>query len=177
MRKSLLWSLILTIGASVWTLWSADRASEGLVAPVRRTLKATEPQVLFAHEAPQASAVALAWPAHWAAPEIASAVRNPFDPVAEPTPKPTRAPIVTVTGAPPPPPAIPAVAYRLVGKMMGADGRPVLYLQRDNQMVEARMGDTLSDGYTVESVGASSVTLIHTPSGTHATLDLPEVRD
>ena len=179
MRQSLAWALGLTVLASGWSLWSANQSMQTVVAPARRNLADASarlgPVSVGAHA--DAASAPVWMPPHWAAPVLAKASRNPFDPARKPTPAPTRPPRVVLTPEPTRAPEIPQALYQLVGKMMGPDGKPSLYLQHDNKIIEAHMGDTLSDGYTIEAVSASSVSLVHPASGHHVTLELPETRD
>lgn len=66
-------------------------------------------------------------------------------------------------------PAAPANPYRFAGEMRVGD-RTQRFLARGDDTFEAKAGDTLEDGYAVESVSASAIVLVHRPSGVKQTL-------
>lgn len=60
-------------------------------------------------------------------------------------------------------PSPPAVPYRVAGQVEHANGTRVV-LARGDRIFEVREGDTLDDGYRVESIKPDAVTLVHVPS-------------
>lgn len=82
--------------------------------------------------------------------------------------------------APPPPPpapvapAMPPFPYRVFGKFQAPDGKRIIYLVRDNRIVAIEKDMDLGDGFMVESVGESSIRIVHQPLGEHLTLPVPE---
>jgi hypothetical protein len=90
-----------------------------------------------------------------------------FAPRHAPQPKP--APVVAAppeTSAPPPP-----MPYRVAGQVT-VGGRGEVLLTKGDRVFTVRPGDTLEDGYRVEAIEPSRVTLIYTPLGTAHTLPL-----
>ena len=74
---------------------------------------------------------------------------------------------VEVAPEPPPPPQPPPMPYRVAGRVT-QQGLPHIVLAKGDRVFTVRPGDTLEDGYRVESIDARSVTLVYTP------LDIPQ---
>jgi hypothetical protein len=65
--------------------------------------------------------------------------------------------------APPPLPAAPQMPYRIAGQVL-QDGHTYVVLVRGDRVVfNVREGQTLEDGYRVESIRADGVTLVYLP--------------
>jgi hypothetical protein len=64
---------------------------------------------------------------------------------------------------PAPPPAAPPMPYRIAGQVV-LDGNTYVVLVRGDRVVfNVREGQTLEDGYRVESIRADGVTLVYLP--------------
>jgi hypothetical protein len=59
--------------------------------------------------------------------------------------------------------------YRIAGKMI-VEGSPQIVLAKGNAVVAVREGDSLDDGYRVESIKPDYVTLIYVPLGVRENL-------
>jgi cohesin domain-containing protein len=75
-----------------------------------------------------------------------------------PPPPPKAAPVVAAPPAPPPMP------YRVAG-FVAHDGGSHVVLAKGDRVMTVRIGDTLDDGYRVESIAADRVTLVYVPLG------------
>jgi hypothetical protein len=91
-------------------------------------------------------------PAREAMPELA---RDPFS-VGAP-----KKPVRTVVASAP---AIPANPYRFAGEMR-VGGAVQRFLARGDDTFEAKAGDVLEDGYTVDAVNDKEIVLLHRASG------------
>jgi len=90
-----------------------------------------------------------------------------FAPGNAPRPKP--APVVATlpeVSAPPPP-----MPYRVAGQV-NVGGRGEVLLTKGDRVFTVRPGDTLEDGYRVEAIEPSRITLVYTPLGTAHALPL-----
>jgi hypothetical protein len=79
------------------------------------------------------------------------------------SPKPA-APSAAAKAVPPPPPApvAPPMPYRVAGKVAHEGGTHVV-LAKGDRVLLVHVGDTLEDGYRVESIGAQDVVLTYLP--------------
>lgn len=59
---------------------------------------------------------------------------------------------------PPPKPVPPQVPYKLIG-IFGPRQRPIVTLQKDKELLNARVGETLEDVFVVREIGIDSVEL------------------
>jgi hypothetical protein len=85
-------------------------------------------------------------------------------------PRPKPAPILEARGeiaAPPPPP----MAYRVAGQVT-VGGKGEVLLAKGDRVFSVRPGELLEDGYRVEAIEPSRVTLVYTPLGTTHALPL-----
>lgn len=80
-------------------------------------------------------------------------------------------------------PAAPPIPYRIAGQVVQEDGMRIV-LSKGDRVFEVRKGDTLDDGYRVESIAPHSVTFVYVPLGVTqevpvagAGLDLPATRN
>ncbi len=92
---------------------------------------------------------------------------NLFAPLDAPQPKP--APVVATppaVSAPPPP-----MPYRVAGQVT-VGGRGEVLLTKGDRVFTVRPGDTLEDGYRVEAIEPSRITIVYTPLGTAHALPL-----
>lgn len=87
---------------------------------------------------------------------------DPFTPPKPPAPKP--APVVAVAPPPPPPPPAPPplrVPYRLMGGL-SEKGVPVsVFLALGNAVINAKAGDVLEGGYTLQSISPRELVFVH----------------
>lgn len=180
MRKGIRYALILTLISTVWTFWKGMAQENSAAVPVHPPLDAYARLTGESHtpsaSVPPSQGASSSLPPHWVPSSVAQATRNPFievPDVAPPPPVPKPEPKITVQE--PPPVHVPPLAYRLVGKVVGVNGLPVLFLQKGELVIEARPGVVLDDGYSVEEVGKNSVSVVHSVSGFHTTLNLPDI--
>jgi cohesin domain-containing protein len=75
---------------------------------------------------------------------------------------PPPAPAPAQASAGPTKPAPPPMPYRVVGKML-QQGAPQIVLAKGDAIVTAREGETLDDGYRVESIRRDHVTILYVP--------------
>lgn len=76
-------------------------------------------------------------------------------------PPPKRAPAAKVALPAPTPPPMP---YRVAGRVVH-DGVAHVVLAKGDRVLTVREGDTLDDGYRVQSIGSQGVTLVYLPLG------------
>jgi hypothetical protein len=107
---------------------------------------------------PREPVAAMEIPARASMPQL---VRDPFSAEA-----PVKKPVKTAIAAAP---AAPVNPYRLAGELR-VGGATQRFLARGDDTFEAKAGDTLDDGYAVESVSASAIVLVHRPSGARQAL-------
>ncbi len=81
-------------------------------------------------------------------------------------PPPKRAPALKVA---PPAPTAPPMPYRVAGRVVH-DGVAHVVLAKGDRVLTVREGDTLDDGYRVQSIGSQGVTLVYLPLGVPQTL-------
>lgn len=116
-----------------------------------------------------------ALPAQLNRPALDPANRDPFVVWTPPPPvviaKP--APVVPVVVAPPPPPQPPPHNLTFAGRMTAPDGSQLVYVNSGNTSLTLVAGQTLPNGYRVESITAQAVELSYPPMNTTARLDLP----
>ncbi len=75
---------------------------------------------------------------------------------------------------PPPVPMAPPHNLRFAGRMRTPEGRELVYVSLGDTGIVLVAGQTLPNGYRVESVTARSVELSYPPLNTRTRLDLPE---
>ncbi len=106
-------------------------------------------------------------------PALEAASRDPFaawqaSVATHPAPQPV-APVV----APPPPPAPPPLNLRYAGRMTGPDGTTQVFVLLGDTSLSASVGQTLPNGYRVETITAQAIELSYPPLNSTARLDLP----
>ena len=101
---------------------------------------------------------------------------NPFAPRSwePPAPAPVAARTVApvVVNATPPPAPPPPLPFRYLGQLSDGSDR-VIYLGAGEQLLPARLGDTLDGGYKVVALSATQIEFENTSSGTRQSLPLP----
>lgn len=80
--------------------------------------------------------------------------------VASWAPPPPKAAVVVAQK--PPPPTAPPLPFRYVGKKL-EEGRWEVYLERGEQLLIAREGETLAGQYAVKSIAPTTLTLVYLP--------------
>jgi hypothetical protein len=75
---------------------------------------------------------------------------------------PPRKPAAAAVEAAPPAPVPPPMPYRVAGRVVH-DGVAQVVLAKGDRVLTVREGDTLDDGYRVESIGPKGVTLVYLP--------------
>lgn len=71
---------------------------------------------------------------------------------------------------------VPPLPYRFAGQLLIDSGTEV-YLARGDEIIPVKQGDTVDGQYRVESVGPTSVTLLHIPSDTRQTMEFDAIKD
>lgn len=183
MRRKLFIALGVTLALSAWSLlrWpkpdvvavsnhTITTNQTSSVMAVNQTLNPLVPQ----HKQPL--------PAHWNAPEIGAATRNPFE-VTQPIPteeqkkekKLAQAAIqpMVVPLLPPPPAPAPALTYRFVGRMLNPDGKRFVYIAQGDTILAVQVGTQLKEGYVVESISDAAIDLLYPPLQQHVSMPLP----
>ena len=62
---------------------------------------------------------------------------------------------------------------RFLGNMTDPSGKQLVYLARGDTAVLVGAGETLDEGYVVESLNADAVVLAYRPTNTRATIPIP----
>lgn len=105
---------------------------------------------------------------------LESASRDPFAATmpAPPAPLPAAKPVAPVVLAPPPP-TPPPLNLRYAGRMVGPDGATQVFVMLGDTSLTASVGQTLPNGYRVETITARAIELSYPPLNSTARLDLP----
>lgn len=69
-------------------------------------------------------------------------------------------------------PTVPPMPYRVAGEVV-YDGIARLVLAKGGEVLTVRPGETLEDGYRVESIAADGVTLVYLPLGLREQVPMP----
>ena len=65
------------------------------------------------------------------------------------------------------------MGYGFFGRVDGVDGMAEIYLAKGDNVVHAQPGLKLDDGYVVESISASGISVVYPPLDTHVVIPLP----
>lgn len=173
-RPSLRWTLLATLAASAGALLTSR-------APAPAIKPDSEPGsgLTRASPAPTRSPASRETPTAGLQPVVRLAEAR-FDPFAGVMPPPAApAPQTSAVSPPPPaPPSPPPLLVRFAGRLTDADGQETVFLAgTDGTPIPIKQGATLEAGYVVESVTASSATLVYPPSGTHVGVPLEPAPD
>lgn len=135
-----------------------------------RTLAASTTAATSAREGPAART---ALPQTLSRPTLEAASHDPFAawqaPVAAQPVAPPVAPVVLT----PPPPTPPPLNLRYAGRMTGPDGATQVFVLLGDTSLMASVGQTLPNGYRVETITARAIELRYPPLHSTARLDLP----
>jgi hypothetical protein len=105
---------------------------------------------------------------------IAPAASDPFfPPPPAPPPAPPVEPAPTVATVTSTPPAPPVFSYQLFGRIQKPDGKPQVFLSRNDSVVPITEGTELDGGYRVESISAEEVLIRHRSSDQQLRLTFP----
>lgn len=174
MRRGLGVLLAATLAVTGWALLTPEPA--------------TAPAGVVAARAPAAvsdsAPVRPPLPAQWEAPVLEPARRDPFAADRPTAPKPSEpppAPRLVVVQPAAPAAAVPAAAsaapapfsYRFLGRMVDPSGRPMVYIARGETALAIEPGMKLSDGYTVETVSATSIEFVDAATQRRHALTIP----
>jgi hypothetical protein len=182
MNRWLSWGLGATGALSAWMLLnpapstSAGGAAVVAAAPAHVSVDGANAPLPLSVSAPTGHEVSTmatitALPAHWPAPNVDPATRNPFVIAPPPAPKPVAAKAVApVLGAPPP-----VSDYRFWGRVAVQGGQPLTYVARGDAgaPVAIDAGTHLEDGWSVESIGDNAIVLVHAATQQRSTLSIP----
>lgn len=154
--------LAATLVAAFWPAEEADHEAGAVVEAVAKPRRAT-----VAEDSPPAPALAAAAGIR-ADPGrlVRDGGADLFPPQSfRPPPRPQPPP----PELPPPPPMAPPVPFTFVG-VWTEEGRETVFLDRGNQLLSARPGDTLPGGWRLDAVGAESLTLTYVSLNQQRTL-------
>ena len=82
---------------------------------------------------------------------------------------------------PPPPPGIavrpsaPPLSFHCIGKMVDADNRAAVFLERQNRIFIVREGDAIDGNYRVDAIAPPVMTLTYIPLDEKQTMQIGEV--
>ena len=174
MRRSLRWGL----GATVLATMAALLWPKPAVVVVSTRPEDARPSAAPSTSDPafDRSVATLAKPQPFAeAAATAASAERAFDPFAGVVVAPPAPPSAASSAPPPPPPPPPPPVqdYRFLGRIAAPDGSQQVLLGRGDAAVSISKGMTLDNGYTIESISATAVSLIHLPSGARASVSIP----
>ncbi len=173
-QRSTIWVGLGALVAGLAWLWSGQR-----VAPQDAGGPA------LAHSSKPLSALAgnkpAVLPAQIERDKIEPAIRDPFSMVLPPLPPAPPKPKVVVQPPPAPPPVLavaaptpPPLNLRFVGRMTAPDGQLLIFATLAEVPITLFVGQSLSNGYKVDSISNQQVQLSYPPLGTTAQLQIPE---
>lgn len=158
------WIYSVTAASIVVALISKPESSASLVAPVDRSAIPTR---VNASQLPTSSRQL---PTELVRTALTAAKEDPFV---------SDAPPAQVVMAPPPPkrdvppPSPPPLDLRFVGRMTAPDGSQTLMVMSGEVALSLSVGQTLANGYRVNSINENFVDLSYLPLNVNARLDLP----
>lgn len=158
----------LAIFAAVsWAAYSPYSKSAVSIVPALTAAAARSPSGMYV------SPASASMP--WERPVLEAAVRDPFAPVAiqEVVVKPSLPAVSAAVVAVPPAPAAPPLNLQFSGRMIGPDGKLVVFASMGNETMSLLPGTMLPNGYVVQQIDEHSVELVYPPLQTTARLDLP----
>jgi len=167
-KRFWLWGTLCVLTALGWSIYRKPTASESIAA--RSATSANAPaQVRAIQPAPSPL------PSRLERSVLESASRDPF--AVGPTVS-TQAvvaqPVVPVVIAPPPAPSPPSLNLRFAGRMTGPDGLALVFVLLGETGLSVTAGQTLPNGYRVETVTSRAIELSYPPLNTTTRLDLPD---
>ena len=86
-------------------------------------------------------------------------------------------PKVEVAPPPPPKPTAPPVPYTLFGRLRDVNGKVVVYLARDGELLPIRVGQQLHNTYTVDSISQTEIVLTYLPLQEKQVLPIAPIND
>ena len=69
------------------------------------------------------------------------------------------------------------MTYRYLGSVTGPDGVREIYLARADRTVAVRLGSQLEDGYQVEAISATVLTVAHPASQTKVDIPIAQAKN
>lgn len=82
-----------------------------------------------------------------------------------------------IEAGPAPEPTPPPIGYRYMGRMRSPEGQVIVWLERQDQAIEANVGTQLADGYVVEKIEDRAIELLYPPLGVKALIAVPPPSD
>lgn len=164
-----LWMLagLAILSALAWSIYRKPGATPARAA---RTLAASSTALTAPRDG---ASLRSTLPQTVSRPALESASRDAFAPWQAPAPAQAVAPPVAPAPAPPPPPAPPPLNLRFAGRMIGPDGSTQVFVLFGETGLTASVGQTLPNGYRVETITARAIELSYPPLNSTARLDLP----
>lgn len=162
MRKSLRWAAAATAVAGAASLLmpvepSGEASPVPLVAAVSRSTGTELVQI----------------PAVLPAQVIEKTDKDPFRGVQKAVPPPSLPPSVPLVLPPAEPPKPPAFSYRYLGQFTEPGGKRTVYLAKGDRETAVTVGSQLEDGYAVEAIQATALTVVHAATQTRIDVPLP----
>ncbi|MFO0145603.1 MAG: hypothetical protein ACK54C_09825 [Betaproteobacteria bacterium] len=63
----------------------------------------------------------------------------------------------------------------MFGKIVAPSGDKLVYLVRDNRLVTATAGLDLGEGFRIETISETSISVVYEPLGERFTLSIPQI--
>lgn len=163
MRPALKWAFSLSTAASaIALLWPVADSPSLDVSPTTTEL-------------PKVGAIAaLRLPEMLPAQDLQPTAKDPFASLLLVKPIPP-APSVPLPAPPPEPVRAPPLTYRYLGSFTNPQGAREIYLSNNSRTVPVRQGSQLDGGYEVETIGATSIKVLH--GATQTRVDIPIVQN
>jgi hypothetical protein len=156
-----------------WTLGASLLASMLALLPAAEPAAPLMPKSYEKDVRQQGGREWIALPERLPALSLERAEHDPFE-------SPTLLPPVVPVATPAPPPSFltasnsSALGYRYLGQLLDLQGRRMVYIVRgDNKEILVSPGMRLDDGFLVEAIAASELTLFHEPSQQRTSILIP----
>jgi hypothetical protein len=178
MRRSLMWALGATAISSLAAVWTAQTPQ--LISAIEPRIREHQDSLGIAASPVPVAAAAAAAPLPAELPQFAidpakrdifassyAAAASPVEPVKPSSPSPvSKAAVVPLPEAPQP-------NARFMGRLISPDGERFVYLMRGDEAVMVSVGQQLSDGYVIESIGTEGVTMRYPPLDVSVVVPIP----
>lgn len=169
MRRAVVWSgLVATVAMSIWlAATSSDSASDAVELAPRRP---HHPEMV---DIPVVTTVSMPVRVEQLRPALPPALRDVFAIQARQVSANRLQPLTTMAVAPP---AVlePVLDVAYLGRFTAPDGRVSVYLSHAGQDIEAKVGDTLDNGFLIETVSDDRLRLVYPQSNKHVEILLSD---
>ncbi len=164
------WLLIAAVGLLLLNVFSDP--APGVVAPTSRDAQ----KPAETNSRATGPGVAMALQRDGARPMLEPARRDPFAPAPPPAPVVVKAappPTVPVAAPTPAAPTAPPLNIAFAGRIVGPDGKQVIYVSFAETSLPIEQGTILPNGYRVENISAESIEFNFLALNTSARLAIP----